>query len=347
MRSRLVTWVGGIWATTLSTTGYPFQEAFTYKSTAADTCPGNSICNNYFLHPNSVVVTNLPSITANGGKYAGGYFNDKLTLSRKLTLNVGVRWDHSSSFLPAQGNSGSGPYGQTQVIPYSTSLTNPAGYLSPSQASDVAQFPVYDLFTPRLSFAYDLLGNGKLAVKGSYGRYSTISSSPGALIGPVSGSSVDPIATQSCTFNNWNGVIPYVPNFGAQNYLGSPTNVNLASACPPAATINGVAIGAGIHEFDSSLRSTYVSEFTGGVEIGFSRNYSLRANVSRKFAVGGNTSVNPLLPYNAYSVQTCAADSGAGGTGATDVCYWSIPSANPNRLLTDTVYRYELQLEHA
>ena len=333
--------------------GYPYQEAYVYKSLSSDTCPGNSICSNYFLRPNSVVVTNLPNITATGGKYAGTYIDDKITVNHRLTLNVGMRWDHSSSFLPAQGNTGSGPFGTVQTIPYSTSVTNPSNYIA-GMGGDVAKFPIYNLFTPRLSVAYDVMGDGKLALKGSYGRYSTISSSPGASIGPVgaSTSGVNPIGSQSCTFNNWNGVIPFVPTFGAQNYLGSPTNANLASACPPAQTVNGLAVEKGIVEFDPNLRSSYVTEFTGGVEVGFSKNYSLRATVSRKFAEGGvvsglptatgsTTGINPLLPASAYTDVVCGTDP---ITHLQNVCAYTVPTSNPNRLVSYTLYKnYDLK----
>jgi hypothetical protein len=97
--------------------GYPYEEQFRYKSLPNETCPGNIICSNYFLHPNSVVVYDYPNSSSSGAKYKGFYVNDKITLSRRLTVNIGLRFEHTSSFLPAQGNPGTGIYAVKNVIP--------------------------------------------------------------------------------------------------------------------------------------------------------------------------------------------------------------------------------------
>ena len=63
-----------------------------------------------FTRPDSVLVYDYPNTTASGEWYNSLYLNDKITVSRKLTLNVGVRYDRYSSFLPEQGNPGTGPF---------------------------------------------------------------------------------------------------------------------------------------------------------------------------------------------------------------------------------------------
>jgi hypothetical protein len=211
-------------------------------------------------------------------------------------------------------------------IPYETSVTNPDG--------SVANFPVYSLWSPRLSLAYDVLGNGRLAFKASYGRYTTMSSSPNSQPGPGANTSgVDPISAKSCTFNNWDGTIPYVPNFGAQNYLGSPTNVNLAGACSGGAS-------TAIHNFDPSLKSPYLNEFAAGVEIGLSRDYSVRINASRKFDIGGSKTVNVYTPFSAYTDIRCAADP---LISTNSVCTYSVPSNFPNRTAVNQLFtNYDL-----
>ncbi len=316
--------------------GYPYQQAYVYKSLSGETCPSGNICSTFFQHPNSVVVSDTPNNNVQGGNYRAAYFNDKITMSRKLTLNLGVRYDWAGSFLPPQGNDGTGPFATKFLIPAETGVTNPDGSFAP--------FPTYNLWSPRLSFAYDVLGNGKLAVKMSAGRYIGITSSPNSQPGPGANSTgVDPIATTSCTFNNWDGSIPYVPDFGAQNYLGSSTNVNLSKACiKTGRDASGNPIAAGTYNFAPGLKPSYLNEYTTSVEYSINRNYSFHAGVSRKFDIGGSVTNTPLLPISAYTQETCVNDPGRDGLGDTpglpQVCTYNVPTANPNRLVVNNLF---------
>src|SRR5205814_4101761 len=125
--------------------------------------------------------------------FASWYVNDKLKLNRKLTVNFGVRLDHYTSKLPEQGNPGTGPFGVRNIYPEQTN------------------FPVYNTWTPRFSVAYDVQGNGKLALKASYGRYAGAGTSPGAIPGP-GGNTVNQAATITRTYSWTDGSIPYGPN---------------------------------------------------------------------------------------------------------------------------------------
>src|SRR5262249_43728393 len=163
--------------------GYPYYQAYVYRSVATDTCLDangvavSEICSNLFKNPYRVTVSDQPNKNADGGLYRSAYGNDKITWNRKLTLNVGLRYDWATSFLPAQGNDGTGPYSQRFFIEKKQNfITNNDG--------SKAIFPTYNLFSPRLSFAYDVFGDGKVALKGSYGRYVGITSSVNSQPGP-------------------------------------------------------------------------------------------------------------------------------------------------------------------
>ena len=122
------------------------------------------------------------------------YLNDKITLSRKLTLNVGVRYDRYSSFLPEQGNPGTGPFATTNIFPY----------------KGESNYPIYSTLVPRVSAVYDLTGEGRIALRGSYGRY--VGGSSGASANPGPGAdNVNPNAIITRTYSSWDGSIPYVP----------------------------------------------------------------------------------------------------------------------------------------
>jgi hypothetical protein len=96
--------------TETETIGYPNQQLYRYRSLIGDTDP--------FARPDSVIVYDYPFTVASGEKYHSLYLNDRITLSQRLTLNVGVRWDRYSSFLPEQGNPGTGPFSTERIIDY-------------------------------------------------------------------------------------------------------------------------------------------------------------------------------------------------------------------------------------
>ena len=114
----------------VETYGYPNQQIYRYRSLPGET--------NYFLHPDSVQVFEYPNNTNAGIKYHSWYANDSVNLTPKLTVNAGLRFDHYSSWLPEQGNPGTGPYATARVIP------------------ETHGFPEYDAWSPRISAVYDL-----------------------------------------------------------------------------------------------------------------------------------------------------------------------------------------------
>ena len=83
----------------------------------------------------------------------GLFAQDQWTV-RRLTLNMGLRFDYLNSYVPAS-HVGPGPWVPTRNVDFA---------------------PVYDVpnwkdVSPRLGVAYDLFGNGKTAVKATVGRY--------------------------------------------------------------------------------------------------------------------------------------------------------------------------------
>lgn len=81
----------------------------------------------------------------------GLYGQDQWTI-RRLTLNLGVRFDHLNERTLA-GHSPAGRFLAAQDFP------------------EVTNVPNWNDVSPRVGAAYDFFGNGKTAVKGSIGRY--------------------------------------------------------------------------------------------------------------------------------------------------------------------------------
>jgi len=75
------------------------------------------------------------------------YANDTWQLSKRFTLNVGIRFDRNRSYLPAQ----TGPTGQ--------------------QFAANSNLVTFNNWGPRLGIAYDLTGKGKTVIKASFGQF--------------------------------------------------------------------------------------------------------------------------------------------------------------------------------
>jgi hypothetical protein len=86
-------------------------------------------------------------------KWVGLFAQDQWTVKR-LTLNMGVRYDAYNAYTPA-ATLGPGPNAPTR------------NYSFP----EVNDIPNWKDISPRLGAAYDLFGNGKTALKGSLARY--------------------------------------------------------------------------------------------------------------------------------------------------------------------------------
>ncbi|MDO8632886.1 MAG: hypothetical protein Q7R41_20585, partial [Phycisphaerales bacterium] len=81
------------------------------------------------------------------------YAQDQWAL-RRLTLNLGVRWDNYNGQIDAQDAA--------------------AGTYVPARHFDKIQGPNWKDLSPRLGMAWDLFGNGKTAAKTSFSRYVTV-----------------------------------------------------------------------------------------------------------------------------------------------------------------------------
>ena len=136
----------------------------------------------------------------------GFYAQDQWTIDR-LTLNLGVRYDHLNAYVPAQ----TAPAGRWGA-------RNPDGTSFSTERID--NVPNYHDITPRLGLAYDLSGDGRTALKATWGKYVTpIGTSIAQVVNPME-------AIQISTPRVWldfnQNLIPDcdLDNFGNQIGLG-------------------------------------------------------------------------------------------------------------------------------
>jgi hypothetical protein len=135
---------------------------------------------------------------------------------------------------------------------------------------------------------------------------------------------VNPASTRTSTYR-WNGIIPYTPN---------PADLQSVSGG-----------GTGTRTLDPNLKPEGMDEFTGGVDLGFTRDLTLRLNVVRKHDWGGNKELDLAMPFEAFTDVRTAVDPGRDnlvGTADDGVLeVWSVPRTYPtfgqvNRFFTNT-----------
>lgn len=106
---------------------------------------------------------------ARRGTLASGYIQDNFRASRKLTFNLGLRYDPFVPFSDELGRTECFRPGQT-----SARFPNaPTGYIyagDPGCPAGGSQSH-YKLFAPRFGFSYDLTGKGTTVVRGGYGMF--------------------------------------------------------------------------------------------------------------------------------------------------------------------------------
>ncbi len=84
----------------------------------------------------------------------------------------------------------------------------------------------------------------------------------------------------------------------------------------------------------ADLRAPMTDEFTLGIDLGLGRNYNFRINAVRKIDFNNQHTIDPKLPFEAYTVSVNANDPGPDnivGTAADrTVSIWSVPRSHPN-----------------
>src|SRR5262249_21839467 len=176
--------------------------------------------------PDSVVLQTQPSVQDTSiDREIGVYGQDTWTMGR-LTLNPGLRLDYIKGSVQPQ--------------------TAPAGRFLPVRVfteADYVQVPIFTDLSPRFGAAYDLFGNGKTALKGSFGKYvQSFSSNLADDYNPMGG------GTDTRTWRDLNG-----DDIAQENELGPSTNLNFGKP-------------SSVTRPDPNLKRPYQLLYSGGVQ---------------------------------------------------------------------------------
>jgi hypothetical protein len=198
------------------------------------------------------------------------FVNDDWKVSRRLTLNLGLRWERYGS--PTEANN---------VIAQFTNLT---GYDPPTikaarvtPVTSMWNTPNHD-FGPRVGFAYDLTGDGKTAIRGGYGI------------------SYDRLFDNIWSNGAWN------PPFYALLDHDATGGDSVKYTTPPSIagyTLNSIpSVGnrVSVRTMDVHMRDSQIQNFYLGVERQFMQNYLLRVT----FQGSKGTHLSQLMNLNRF-----------------------------------------------
>jgi hypothetical protein len=262
----------------------------------------------YNLYPILVLQWATPYRTgANVKADMGIYGQDQWKITKKMTLNLGLRWDYFNSYVPAQS---AGYSGETDGY-FQNPPINP--WLGQRKYDAVYDVPTWKDIDPRLGLAYDLRGDGKTALKFTAGRYV-------AKLGTddIAANIASPISraitsvTRSWTDANGN----YVPdcnlgNFSKNGECGPISNQFFGQNNPNAVQIDpNVLSGYGKRDHNWDITGEVQHQLREGIGItggyyfnngGYFR-YAFASPYSSKVRATDNTLVTPA-DYDSYCIK--------------------------------------------
>jgi hypothetical protein len=196
----------------------------------------------------------------------GAYVQDAWVIRQRLSLNLGVRLDGIHGFVPEQ-SSPAGTFVGERAFP---------------KRDDTPDWPAN--VAPRVGLSYDLLGNGKTAVKAYYGRfYNQIGSEMLEATNP------NGFSTANVVWNDLDGNGLLAPGPGG-TFAGSP------ELGPFTGFVGGVTT-----VFDSSSSRPYSDEFNVGVDHTLTTDFSLSVSYHRRQHRDGLGILDRARPASAYT----------------------------------------------
>src|SRR5262249_36367760 len=134
---------------------HDFKFGVQYNSGGHDYLEGYNDYIYTYSGPPAYGYTQLPFHIGGHMRNIGFFADDGFRVTKRLTLNIGLRYDHSVASFPA-----------FDIVDHEG---NPTGQKSP----EVSSLYTWNTVSPRIGFSWKLTDDGKTALKAHYGRYYT------------------------------------------------------------------------------------------------------------------------------------------------------------------------------
>ena len=252
---------------------------------------GGNIEHIYVNNVASQVVFGIPTATCVCGRYASD--NGQLLVVNKLnqsdffindtwqkgrvTMNLGLRWDRYSGFMPEQEQMA------FTIGPVSV----------PHQTFPETHFYTWNNLGPRIGLTYDLAGDGKTVVKASYGLF---------WHNPGPGVSANANPNQ----NNKSVTYSWTDRNADKHYQAGEESAN-----PTSATL------AGTIQLDPNVTDPYSHDVTVYLERQVASTLGARVGFVYKTEDDLIAQYNPYRPIEAYTVPYSVVDTGVDGVAGT------------------------------
>jgi hypothetical protein len=256
--------------------------------------------------PTQILIPNYPVNPYSHADNLPVYLHDSWTVGRRLTLGLGIRYEHSEGYLPAQCRDAALPPGDVAF---------------PAACYPLIQVKNWNSVVPRFHAAYDLTGDGRTVLKGGWGRYAQIR----YVEDPQQFQQNGP-AESTFRWRDLNGNNDY-----------DPGEVNLNPNGPDflATTSQGQSLSAALTKVvqNPNEKQPTSDEYSVSLEREVMANFAVRATGVYSRNINNYRIQNDLRPYSAYNIPITNADPGPDGrVGTTDdpgsfITYYDFPAA--------------------
>jgi outer membrane receptor protein involved in Fe transport len=217
--------------------------------------------------PDRVSLSNAPVTQAGNVNQWALYVQDQWSIGSKLTLNLGLRYENIEGWYP-EGSSG-GVNFPSQTFP---------------ETRDVVTF---DNLAPRLGFVYDVTGDRKTVLRGSYGRY----------------------YNQVYT-SEFGAATPFA--FGSRVYRWSDLNGDRVFQPNEAGALISDSTIPTLGRIDPDVRQSFDDSFTVGLERELSADVAVGATYIWKKETDLAETINSALPFDAAYLPVSVANKVTG-----------------------------------